>query len=110
MLEVWIAATQGQDLDGLQSVLSDEERTRCTSIRIPDVRDQYIVAHALKRLTIANLLGARDPRRLRFARLSRGKPVLLDGPLNFNLSHSRGICASCSPPLARAGSISKPIG
>ncbi|XSG83266.1 MAG: 4'-phosphopantetheinyl transferase family protein [Methyloligella sp. ZOD6] len=93
MLEIWIAKTQPQELQRLEAVLSDDEQARCSSIRIPDVRDQYVVAHALKRLSIANLLGARDPRRLRFARLSHGKPVLLDGPLNFNLSHSRGICA-----------------
>lgn len=93
MLEIWIAATQLQKLERLEAILSDDEQARCASMRIPEVREQYVVAHALKRLSIANLLRARNPRRLRFARLSHGKPVLLDGPLNFNLSHSRGICA-----------------
>jgi phosphopantetheinyl transferase len=93
MLEVWIAATAGQQLDALERLLGDDELARCRTVKIPEIREQFIVAHALKRLSIANLLGVGDPRHLRFARLSYGKPVLLGALLNFNLSHSRGLCA-----------------
>lgn len=91
--EIWIAETAAPRAPPLADVLSGEEKERCNRFHRQELRDLYITAHALKRLSIADRLGAPDPRTLRFAAGARGKPVLRDAPLHFNLSHSRGVCA-----------------
>ena len=67
--------------------LSDEERARADRFRRSEDRDAYVQAHELKRHVLSRLTGL--PRnRLRFGTREGGKPILLDGQLDFNLSHS----------------------
>jgi hypothetical protein len=58
-----------------------------------ELSEQVIVAHALKRLCLAERLGEADPRSLFFTTLARGKPKLAGAPIDFNLSHCANACA-----------------
>lgn len=71
------------------STLSEEELCRASRFRFDDDRSAYILAHALKRSFLA-IASDRTPRELRFVTMPGGKPMLVDVPFHFNLSHTRG--------------------
>ena len=76
-------------------LLSAEERIRAERRVRASSRLEFTVAHALKRLMLAEATGA-DPMTLRFApRDEHGKPALTGGEegLDFNLSHTAGAVA-----------------
>jgi len=96
MLSVWIAETQTQAHALLRStVLSEGERARCRAMKRQELSEQVIVAHALKRLCLAERLGEADPQSLSFTTLALGKPKLASAPIDFdfNLSHCADACA-----------------
>ncbi len=101
-LTLWIADAREAATDDLDRVLAEDEQARCRQFRRAELRKQFIVAHALKRICIANSLGASDPRALSFAKLASGKPIV-EAPLHFNLSHSHGLCAVAVSELAACG-------
>jgi len=103
IFEAWVAETGQQNIHLLEKVLSEEERSRGWQFHRQELREQHVVAHALKRLCIAKWLGGIDPRELRFAALASGKPILLDTPVEFNLSHTRGVCAVVLSNLGPCG-------
>jgi 4'-phosphopantetheinyl transferase len=79
-------------------ILSADERVTADRFVFEADRARYVVAHTALRRLLGDRLG-RDPRTLRFARSSRGKPHLIDAPVRFNISHSGdyaviGICDS----------------
>jgi 4'-phosphopantetheinyl transferase len=69
--------------------LSDAEKQRASRFRSPVDRDRYIVAHARLRAILGSILGT-SPGELSFGARIHGKPYLIDGGLEFNLSHSAG--------------------
>jgi phosphopantetheinyl transferase len=93
IFEAWIAEAPKQQPDLLADILSEDERARGRQFHRQTLREQHVVAHALKRLCIAKWLDGQDPRELRFVTQASGKPMLLDAPLDFNISHSGGVCA-----------------
>ena len=103
VFEAWIAETGQARLDLLEDILSDEEQARGRQFHRQELREQHVVAHALKRLCIAKRLGGLDPRELHFATQASGKPILLDALIDFNLSHSRGVCAVALSRLGPCG-------
>lgn len=100
---LWIADARQASIDGLYRILTEDEQVRCCQFRRAELMNQFIVAHALKRICIAGWLGTIDPRALSFARLGSGKPTVLDAPLHFNLSHSHGLCTVVVSELAPCG-------
>jgi len=56
-------------------------------IRLPDA-ERFILCRGLLRKLLADCLQT-DPSALRFSRTPHGKPFLENGPLEFNVSHSR---------------------
>jgi len=79
----------------LAALLSPDERARHARFRFPDDRQLYLVAHGLLRQSLGALLGS-DPVDLRFQVGPHGKPRLAgppEPPLQFNLSHTRGLVA-----------------
>ena len=81
-----------------RDLLSLDERATADRFVFQADRARYVAAHTALRTLLGDRLG-RDPRTLRFARTSRGKPHLIDSPVRFNLSHSGdyaviGICGS----------------
>lgn len=103
IFEVWVAETGRPRLDLAEGILSDEEQARGRRFHRSELREQHVVAHALKRLCIAKRLGGIDPRALRFATLASGKPILLDAAVEFNLSHTPGACAVVVSTLGPCG-------
>jgi 4'-phosphopantetheinyl transferase len=79
----------------LEGILGPDELARRARFRFPEDRQLYLVAHGLLRISLGQLLGA-DPAALRFQAGPHGKPQLAwptGAPLQFNLSHTRGLCA-----------------
>ncbi|WP_051013929.1 4'-phosphopantetheinyl transferase family protein [Pararhodospirillum photometricum] len=76
----------------LADLLDDEERARADRLKLSPTRREFIAAHGLKRTMLGAVLG-QDPRALRFTAESAGKPVLVGGGPDFNLSHTTGLVA-----------------
>lgn len=68
----------------LRSLLDASELARADRLRSPA---PFIASHAALRLILSRYLDA-APDRLQFACGDRGKPFLVDGAIEFNLSHS----------------------
>lgn len=75
--------------DEAMAVLSTIERGRALRFRHPPHRDEYIVAHAIWRLVLADLLSVR-PEHVPLASTSHGQPVLPGTGYATSLSHSGG--------------------
>jgi 4'-phosphopantetheinyl transferase len=74
----------------LDEILDDQERSRAARFLAPDHRRRYVAAHAALRLVLGHYLDE-DPRRLRFAQGTHGKPTLAHPSAHdyrINLSHS----------------------
>lgn len=72
---------------GLRPLLDAEEHARAGRLRFDWLQRRFIVSHAMARLVLADCLGT-DPRDLRFDSGPHGKPGLVNGGVEFNLSHS----------------------
>ena len=71
----------------LLTMLSEPERQKAESFRIPVMRDRYIAVRALLRQTLAGYLQI-PANSLVFKTGAHGKPYLACGSLHFNLSHT----------------------
>jgi 4'-phosphopantetheinyl transferase len=96
---VWYARPEEhaapEQVAALAALLSPDEQARHDRFRFPEDRQLYLVAHGLLRCSIGGLLGV-DPAALRFQAGPHGKPELAwppGSPLQFNLSHTRGLVA-----------------
>jgi 4'-phosphopantetheinyl transferase len=83
--------------DACHDLLSQDELQRAQQYTHQEVRQQFVLGRALLRTALARYTGA-DPKSLEFRYTPRGKPALrpLRGlPLEFSLSHTRGlvVCA-----------------
>ena len=69
--------------------LDDEEQQRAARFKFDRDRRRFIAAHAATRVVLGRALGI-DPAAVTFAVGPRGKPHLIDAPVDvrFNLSHS----------------------
>jgi 4'-phosphopantetheinyl transferase len=74
----------------LRSVMDDGERMRASRFLHASDRRSFAAAHAGLRLVLAAALGAKC-HEFRFGSGLFGKPVLEDGAVEFNLSHSGGV-------------------
>ena len=81
------------DLDAVdvdETLLSAAERERVARKATPILRQRQAASFQCLRLTLGDVLGTR-PEALTFHVQANGKPVLADGGLHFNVSHSGGV-------------------
>lgn len=83
MLQVWFATAAV----AVEPCIGDEEAEAIGRLAFDRDRQRSMRCHSLKRRLLARHLSA-PPQHLRFTRDAGGKPHLLDGALQFNLSHS----------------------
>jgi 4'-phosphopantetheinyl transferase len=103
VVDIWhvSAASPALDLDGLAGVLSTEESARADRYRFEHDRRQFIVARGILRCLLGRYLGV-APREIPLTFGPQGKPGV-EGPLQFNLAHSRGFVAFAMVPGRRVG-------
>jgi 4'-phosphopantetheinyl transferase len=81
-------------LDRLEATLALDERARAARFHFPEHRNRFVARRGLLREILARYL-CREPRQLRFAAGSYGKPFLLNGcgphEVHFNLAHSQDV-------------------
>jgi 4'-phosphopantetheinyl transferase len=88
--ECWSIAIDEIDETGireLSALLDDAERSRAARFRRAEDRRRHVIARCAVRVVLAAALGRRAGE-LRFVTGDAGKPALVDGALEFNLSHS----------------------
>lgn len=92
-VRVFVASVEEHGAERLrqleQAVLLPEERRRARRMLHPPGRDAFVLAHALQRLVLRELLGHAPA----FRTGPNGKPELTDGSLHVNLSHCSGFAA-----------------
>lgn len=90
-VQLWLADLDRPPvpLERLAALLDADERTRAARFHFEIHRDRFTAGRGLLRLLLGRLLD-RPPSGLRFGYGVKGKPYLLDAPvdLRFNLSHS----------------------
>lgn len=87
-VHVWRAAIDGvQHLPQLEATLTDDERTRAYRFHFQRDRERYIAARGHLRALLSRYLD-RPASDFRFTYSSYGKPALVGGDLQFNVSHS----------------------
>lgn len=74
-------------LTGMLDNLSETERQKAASFRLPLMRQRYIAVRYLVRKTLGHYLQT-EPRALQFYADTYGKPFLACGSLHFNISHT----------------------
>lgn len=89
---VWRAELdcENADLQQLFALLTPDEQQKAARFHFEKDRNHYAVARGLLRLILGSYL-SEDPKNLRFAYNSYGKPALDSDSLQFNLSHSHGL-------------------
>lgn len=92
-VHVWVDRSINYDENQLRCFLGIEEFLYANELRNKKHRRDFIVAHALKRIRIAQILNTNNPNTLCFRRRPSGKPYLFGDELYFNLSHSHGVTA-----------------
>ncbi|WP_444944855.1 4'-phosphopantetheinyl transferase family protein [Microbulbifer sp. ZKSA006] len=78
------------------SILSSEEKYRQKRFYFDSHRRQYLITRAFVRSTLSHYNSFIDPSSWRFCKNEYGKPSIenrLDIPLNFNVSHTKGMIA-----------------
>ncbi len=77
-------------LDELAGLLTPDERDRAARYRAGTVREQFIIGRGLLRRLLAGYLDI-APHAVPISYILNGKPVLVDSPLHFNVSHTHGL-------------------
>lgn len=101
-LWLWRLDADPETRDAYTRLLDESERARAARFVAPTISHRFIVAHGRMREILSQYVNA-PAETLRFAEVSRKKPVLPGGPA-FNLSHSGGyaalaVCAEPDLPL-----------
>ena len=89
-------------LAAYRALLPGEERKEAERFSSEEARTQFLLGRALLRIVLSHYVGE-DPRVWVFRRSAHGKPVVAGPaplPLEFNLSHTRGL-AACAVAMAR---------
>ncbi len=104
-VQVWLAwprAAGPLELAAMALLLGTRERVRAAALRFEADRRAFVVAHALRRIAVADALGA-QPQQLAFEADPHGQPMLrwpAAPDLRFSLSRGRGLVACAT---ARGG-------
>jgi 4'-phosphopantetheinyl transferase len=85
--------SQEKAINGLSSLLDEDERSRVARFIVPKPRIQFILSRACLRITLGRYLQI-EPREVKFHAADHGKPELTgQSGLHFNLSHTDGSAA-----------------
>lgn len=89
-IEVWSIHLPDHhaETDACKTLLSSEELARAEKFLKPAAAESYILCRGLLRQTLARYLNV-GPSELKFKYNEQGKPFLVSGELEFNVSHSR---------------------
>lgn len=106
-VHVWYAdpetVTNPTVLQRCRAILSTQEQTRHARFLVERPRHEYLIAHALVRLVLSRYAPV-APTAWQFRSSATGKPEICGPqgvpPLQFNLSHTRGLCV-CAVTLNR---------
>jgi 4'-phosphopantetheinyl transferase len=108
-VDLWyVFSDQGIDaelLSAYREMLSDEEQEQAARFAVEEPRRQFLVGRALVRAVLSHYTGD-DPRTWVFERNAYGKPSVAGParpPLEFNLSHTRGLIACGVTPGRELG-------
>lgn len=84
--------------------LNEEERARHTRFMFPHSKREFLAGRALIRGVLGSIL-SREPETLNFIFNADGKPALkgIETPLQFNLTHTRGLVALALHPSLEIG-------
>jgi 4'-phosphopantetheinyl transferase len=86
-LHVWRGSLADREGESFRRWLSAEERRRADAFRFDRHRRRFLVSHAMLRDVLACYLDA-HPAELAFTSEALGKPHLVAGGVEFNLSHA----------------------
>ena len=84
------AGQSARDLEAAWAILDEDERGRAERFVFARGRTDYVVAHGLLRLTLAQCVG-RAANALSFSVGAHGRPELTLPGVRFNLSHTDGL-------------------
>ncbi|HEY3789501.1 MAG TPA: 4'-phosphopantetheinyl transferase superfamily protein, partial [Urbifossiella sp.] len=84
-------------LEELAEMLTPDERDRAARYRAGTVREQFIAGRGLLRRMLAGYLGT-TPHAVPITYILNGKPVLVDSPLHFNVTHTNGLALIAIAP------------
>jgi len=108
-IQLWWMALDGpddEDIRTLAGTLSSAEIDRAQRFGTEALRKRWIVGRATLRLLLGRALGV-APEAVALTRGRRGRPVLAEATLDFNVSHTCGMAligiADASPPGMRIG-------
>jgi phosphopantetheinyl transferase len=107
-VDIWTASPDDfndAQLSVCSAMLDGTERAKASQFRQPADRRAYVLAHALRRVALAQALQV-APAALVFACEVDGKPVLTvprDPEIYFSLSHSRALVACAVTPMGPIG-------
>ncbi|MBV8833512.1 MAG: 4'-phosphopantetheinyl transferase superfamily protein [Acidobacteriaceae bacterium] len=94
-VDVWIVdlSVASEIVTKAQRFLAPDEIKRANAFRFQDLRDRYVIAHAVLRCLLSRSVGIL-PETLCFIVGKNGKPALAQFPrLRFSLSHSEALAA-----------------
>jgi 4'-phosphopantetheinyl transferase len=101
-VDVWFEERlEAAPLEAFLSVANAAERARAARFVVAAPRENYISAHVFLRRVLARYLDC-EPAGVQIVAGDTGKPLLKDGGLWFNLSHSHGMAAVA---VTRCGSV-----
>lgn len=98
-------------LAAYRTILSDEEKEQAARFLVEEPRRQFLVSRALVRTVLSHYTGD-DPRAWVFEHNAYGKPAVAGTarpPLEFNLSHTRGLIACGVTPGRELGVDVEPL-
>jgi 4'-phosphopantetheinyl transferase len=104
-IHVWRLAIRSilEPLDALADLLAPDEFERARRFRFDEDRKEFITSRGTLRLLLANYLSA-APAQLSFQYTEYGRPKLaVDSPIDFNVSHSRGMLLFAFASKRRVG-------
>lgn len=95
---LWFAEQAPQDVEQrFAHWLNDEERARCTRLKVDRVRFEYVMTRVLVRHCLSQVESTVLPEQWRFERNEHGKPEVVGpvgvGTLRFNVSNTYGLVA-----------------
>ncbi|WP_305843145.1 4'-phosphopantetheinyl transferase family protein [Photobacterium leiognathi] len=95
-LVFWATVPDYFDDTNFKACLSSQEKERATHFHCYQDRNNYIIAHSLKRILLGAITGI-EPLKLSFKTNDYGKPELAtsqsETDIQFNLSHTKGLVA-----------------
>ncbi|BAU66329.1 phosphopantetheine-protein transferase [Stanieria sp. NIES-3757] len=95
-IHIWRASLNllSEEIEQLEQILSEDERSRANRFRFPHLKDRFIVARGNLRKILSYYLQI-ESNSIKFEYTSRGKPQLATNlnqiGLQFNLSHSQDL-------------------